>query len=264
MRLAARRPGRTLSLAHARPEIERRLLPAKQQELLRAWLTEREANSKIEVFTERRVEPRRRADRGGVQMAIARWMMVGMALLAGSAAAADRPALTDEKDRRSYALGMAVGKQLRSQAVEVDPDLHRQGLEDALSGGKTLLTEAEARAAVQRLQVELKQPKIARQREKLRSSAAARSLQVSFQLDPRRHEGRVHGRPLGVAGDLRQRIRARGRGHHGEGARPRRGRGHGWRARPQLDRLGSRDGGDLPVAGRRGDAHGAALRRRAP
>jgi hypothetical protein len=120
-------------------------------------------------------------------------MMVGMALLAGSAGAADRPALTDEKGRRSYALGMAVGKQLRSQAVEVDPDLHRQGLEDALSGGKTLLTESEARGAVQRLQAELKQLKIARQREELRSSAAARGLQVSFQLDPRVTKGAYMG-----------------------------------------------------------------------
>jgi parvulin-like peptidyl-prolyl isomerase len=60
VRLAARRPGRTMSLANARPEIERRLLPLKQQEVVQAWLTEREARSKIELFTETTVSHARR------------------------------------------------------------------------------------------------------------------------------------------------------------------------------------------------------------
>jgi peptidyl-prolyl cis-trans isomerase SurA len=50
VRLGGRRAGRTKTLAEARPEIERRLLPAKQQEALQAWLTEQEKKSKIEVF----------------------------------------------------------------------------------------------------------------------------------------------------------------------------------------------------------------------
>jgi parvulin-like peptidyl-prolyl isomerase len=50
--LEGRRPIRPRSLAEARPEIERRLLPSAQQEAVRAWLTEQEAKSKIEVFTE--------------------------------------------------------------------------------------------------------------------------------------------------------------------------------------------------------------------
>ncbi len=50
LRLEERRPARTKTLAEARPEIERRLLPAKQQEFLQAWLAEQEKESKIEVF----------------------------------------------------------------------------------------------------------------------------------------------------------------------------------------------------------------------
>jgi foldase protein PrsA len=50
VRLEERRPARVKSLAEARPGIERRLLAAKQQEVLRAWLTEQEKKSKIEVF----------------------------------------------------------------------------------------------------------------------------------------------------------------------------------------------------------------------
>jgi len=37
-------------LAEAQAEIERRLLPAKQEEACKTWLTEQEKKSKIEVF----------------------------------------------------------------------------------------------------------------------------------------------------------------------------------------------------------------------
>ncbi|MBI4463520.1 MAG: peptidyl-prolyl cis-trans isomerase [Acidobacteria bacterium] len=50
VRLEARRPGRTKSLAEARPEIEQRLLASKQQETAQAWLAEQEKKSQIEVF----------------------------------------------------------------------------------------------------------------------------------------------------------------------------------------------------------------------
>lgn len=48
--LEGRRPGGTKTLAEARPEIEWRLLPAGRQEVVQAWLTERERKSRIEVF----------------------------------------------------------------------------------------------------------------------------------------------------------------------------------------------------------------------
>jgi hypothetical protein len=124
-------------------------------------------------------------------MAIARFTLTGLALLAGVAAAEQPAAPMDEQERRSYALGMAVGKHLRSESVKVDPDLYRQGLADALSGDETRLTEAEGRAAVHRLQLELKQRRRAPP-EKL-VAAAAGGLQVSFKLDPRVTKGLYMG-----------------------------------------------------------------------
>ncbi len=41
---------RMKSVTEARPEIERRLLTAKRQEVVQAWLTEQGKTSKIEVF----------------------------------------------------------------------------------------------------------------------------------------------------------------------------------------------------------------------
>ncbi len=48
--LQDRRPVRAKSLAEARPEIERRLLPGKKQEAIEAWLTKQEKKSQIEMF----------------------------------------------------------------------------------------------------------------------------------------------------------------------------------------------------------------------
>ena len=46
--LAGRRPVQAKSLDEARPEIERRLLPAKQREAIEEWLAEQEQKAKIE------------------------------------------------------------------------------------------------------------------------------------------------------------------------------------------------------------------------
>jgi FKBP-type peptidyl-prolyl cis-trans isomerase FklB len=78
-----------------------------------------------------------------------RWILTLVLLtLSTVAAAQDAPALKTEKERLSYAMGMDLGKQLRSRSVDIDPAVFAKALEDALSGGKTLLTDAEAKAAL--------------------------------------------------------------------------------------------------------------------
>jgi len=104
-------------------------------------------------------------------------------------AAQDAPALAGPKEKLSYALGMSLGKQFRSQSIEVDPDVYLQGLKDALSGGKTLLTEPEARAAVNALQVELKKKKQAAPK----APGALTGIAVSFKQDPRLTKGLYMG-----------------------------------------------------------------------
>ena len=67
-------------------------------------------------------------------------------------------ALTTQKQKASYALGMNVGTGMRRQGVAdaVDPALVAHGLRDALSGGKTALTEDEMKAALQQLANEVR------------------------------------------------------------------------------------------------------------
>jgi FKBP-type peptidyl-prolyl cis-trans isomerase FklB len=67
------------------------------------------------------------------------------------------PTLTTQKDKFSYALGMNLGTSLHKQSVDVDPNLVLRGLKDSLSGGKTLLTEDQARAALTDVQNQMRQ-----------------------------------------------------------------------------------------------------------
>ncbi|HEY6305984.1 MAG TPA: FKBP-type peptidyl-prolyl cis-trans isomerase [Candidatus Angelobacter sp.] len=76
-----------------------------------------------------------------------------------------------DKEKDSYAIGMNIGTGLREnltrQSVDVDYKLLLQGLQDSLSGGKTLMTEEEARAALTQLQNDLR----AKQEEKQKEAA---------------------------------------------------------------------------------------------
>ena len=69
-----------------------------------------------------------------------------------------------QKDKVSYALGMNIAASLRRQPIEINPDVLAQGLKDGMAGGKTLMTEDEARATLTQLQAEMQ----TKQAEKMR------------------------------------------------------------------------------------------------
>ena len=64
-------------------------------------------------------------------------------------------ALTTDKQKASYAIGMNVGSGMKRQGIDVDSAALVQGLKDALAGNKPLMTEDEARAAIMKLQTEM-------------------------------------------------------------------------------------------------------------
>ena len=69
--------------------------------------------------------------------------------------AANSP-LKTEKEKVSYAIGMNIGANFKRQGIDVDPALFMQGIKDATSGGKMLLTEDEERAVLTQYQGELR------------------------------------------------------------------------------------------------------------
>jgi len=75
-----------------------------------------------------------------------------MMWLPALAAAQEAPALKTDKEKLSYAMGMDLGNQLKSRAVDIDPAIFAQALKAALSGEKTLLTEVEAKTVIAELQ----------------------------------------------------------------------------------------------------------------
>jgi FKBP-type peptidyl-prolyl cis-trans isomerase len=91
-------------------------------------------------------------------------IIFAVALVSGTAAAQDAPALKTQKDKVSYAMGMDLGNQLRKSSIEVDPAVFAQGLKDSLSGAKTLLTEEQVRTAIAELQAEMKRKEAARRK----------------------------------------------------------------------------------------------------
>jgi FKBP-type peptidyl-prolyl cis-trans isomerase FklB len=64
--------------------------------------------------------------------------------------------LKTPKDKESYAIGLNIGKGLHKDAVDVDPAILARGVKDALAGGKTLMTDDEAKAAMVALQADVR------------------------------------------------------------------------------------------------------------
>jgi FKBP-type peptidyl-prolyl cis-trans isomerase len=60
--------------------------------------------------------------------------------------------LKTKKDKASYAIGVSIGKSLQRDEVNVDPAIILRGMKDALAGGKLLMTDDEAKAALTELQ----------------------------------------------------------------------------------------------------------------
>jgi FKBP-type peptidyl-prolyl cis-trans isomerase len=83
-------------------------------------------------------------------------ILAAVVLLSGSACARQTTTSADlktDKDKASYAVGLSVGKSLQKESIDVDPMIVEQGLKDALAGGKTLMTDEEAKAAMTALRV---------------------------------------------------------------------------------------------------------------
>jgi FKBP-type peptidyl-prolyl cis-trans isomerase FklB len=111
-----------------------------------------------------------------ITVTLAAIMLLGNVLAQETPAATAQPspaagsqsasALKTEKDKVSYAIGMNIGANLHRQSVDIDPKVLEQGMEDALGGGKTLLSEDEARATLTQLQTDMRQ----KQQEKMQQA----------------------------------------------------------------------------------------------
>jgi FKBP-type peptidyl-prolyl cis-trans isomerase len=127
-----------------------------------------------------------------------KWIAVlGIGLLVAQVSAQEPPILKTQKEKASYALGVDLGNKFRKAFMDVDPAVFSQGLSDALSGEKTLLTEEQARAAVAEMQADLKRKERARRigqvdrDETERLAAYNKNAGETFLAENRKKEGVV-------------------------------------------------------------------------
>lgn len=93
--------------------------------------------------------------------------VLSVVLLAGQACAGEKAALKDEKDKVSYSIGLEIGSKLKSQSIDINADILANGVKDALSGSKPLMTENEIQETMTAFQKEM----MAKQAEKTKALA---------------------------------------------------------------------------------------------
>jgi FKBP-type peptidyl-prolyl cis-trans isomerase len=81
----------------------------------------------------------------------------------GKAPAGQAPAsaFKTQKEKLSYAIGMEMGKGVKTQGIDVDPAMLVQGLNDAISGGKPKMSEEELKQVITALQQDIRQKQTA-------------------------------------------------------------------------------------------------------
>ena len=118
-----------------------------------------------------------------------KWILAAaIVLLASFAGAQDAPELKTDKDKFSYAVGMNIGENFRKQGLDVDPAVFAKAFADALSAGKTAMTDQEAQALLMAKSQEIRQKQAALQAEK---AAAAQKEGEEFLAANKTKEGVV-------------------------------------------------------------------------
>ena len=81
---------------------------------------------------------------------------LALGLLAGSASAADpKMTLKDNKDKVSYSIGLNIGKSMKQEGLDINPDALAAAMKDVFAGAKPQLTEEEVQAVMQECQKEM-------------------------------------------------------------------------------------------------------------
>jgi len=117
-----------------------------------------------------------------------------IALVTIQLSAQKKPALKTQKDKVSYIIGTDIGKNLKKQSIDVNPDLLFKGIKDAFAGDKFLLTDQEIQEVMGAFQQEM----IAKQTEKMSKAAAANKKEGEAFLEANKKKDSVVTLPSGL------------------------------------------------------------------
>lgn len=91
---------------------------------------------------------------------------LSIVLLASAVYAKENIVLKNDKDKVSYVIGLDIGKNFKSQSMDIDPNILLEGIKDALSGNKPLMTDEE----VQNVMTNFRKEMMAKQTERMREA----------------------------------------------------------------------------------------------
>jgi FKBP-type peptidyl-prolyl cis-trans isomerase FklB len=94
------------------------------------------------------------------------WFCVcGLVLITGQVFAQNSVVIKTDKDKLSYSIGAAIGKNFKSEGTEVDVGLLVEGLKNSLAGDKLLIPEKDMRQLMNDYQTQLRQKMAAKRQQ---------------------------------------------------------------------------------------------------
>jgi FKBP-type peptidyl-prolyl cis-trans isomerase len=133
-----------------------------------------------------------------------RWALaIGILFLTAGVCGAEEPAATTQapepllktqKEKASYAMGMAFGRNMKSQGIELDPDTFAKGYKDTVTGQKPVMTDEEAQQTMTAFQTEMM---AAKQEEMKKLGEENKKSGDAFLAENKKKEG-VHTQPSGL------------------------------------------------------------------
>lgn len=70
-------------------------------------------------------------------------------------AATDATSLTTDKDKLSYSIGADLGKNFKTQGIEINPEALSKGMQDGITGTQLILTEQQMKDVLNKFQKDL-------------------------------------------------------------------------------------------------------------
>jgi FKBP-type peptidyl-prolyl cis-trans isomerase FklB len=82
-------------------------------------------------------------------------VVLGILFLVSQVNAEEKLVLKNQKEKVSYIIGMDIGGKLKTQSVDIDPNILAKGIQDALSGANPLLSKEEIQETMVAFQKEM-------------------------------------------------------------------------------------------------------------
>ncbi|STY29771.1 macrophage infectivity potentiator [Legionella wadsworthii] len=89
-----------------------------------------------------------------MKMKLVNAAILGLAM-STAMAATDATSLVTDKDKLSYSIGADLGKNFKTQGIDINPDALAKGMQDGMSGAQLILTEQQMKDVLNKFQKDL-------------------------------------------------------------------------------------------------------------